>query len=80
MNDFDLNTSVDQLDRKTDIYPLIQIRCESIVNLLENKYDGAYSTYQAYDFVRMMIEITILMLNTTTGIVNNRTMSIIDNI
>jgi hypothetical protein len=39
---------------------------ELFVNLLENKYDRAPSTYQAYDVVRMMIEITILMLNMST--------------
>jgi hypothetical protein len=44
----------------------MQSRYEFFANLLENKYDEALSTYHAYDVVRMMVEITILMLNMST--------------
>jgi hypothetical protein len=69
MNEFDLNTLVDHLEQKDDFYCSIQIRHEFFINLLGNKYDGALSTYQAYDVVRMMVEITILMVNMST--INN---------
>jgi hypothetical protein len=42
------------------------MRYEFFANLLENKYDGALFTYQAYDAMRMMIEITTLVLNMST--------------
>jgi hypothetical protein len=44
----------------------MQIIYEFFVNLLESKHGGAHSAYQANDVVRMMIEITILVLNMST--------------
>jgi hypothetical protein len=57
---------LDHLEQIDDIYRSIEIRYELFVNLLEDKYDGALSAYQAYDVVRMMVKITIFMLNMST--------------
>jgi hypothetical protein len=65
-NELDLNTLLDHLEQIDDIYRSIEIRYELFVNLLEDKYDGALSAYQAYDVVRMMVKITIFMLNMST--------------
>jgi hypothetical protein len=45
---------VDHLEGKNDIFPSIQITYESIVNLVESKYDRVLPTYEIYDVVRMM--------------------------
>ncbi len=61
------NKKISKTTNKFNVLTDIQvIRSESVVNLLENKYDGALSTYQTYNVVRMMIEIIILMLHMST--------------
>jgi hypothetical protein len=72
-NEFGLNTLVDHLERKTTF----TIQYTSYTNFLETylktKHDEALSAYETNDVVRMMIEITILMLNMSTSIMNNHT-------
>ncbi len=70
---------VDHLKHKTIFTVQYRSYTNFFVNLLENKHNGALFVYEANDVVSMMIEITILLLNMFTWIVNNSTIVVINN-
>jgi hypothetical protein len=58
---------------KMDSYGTKREKFESYINILKEECIGTLSTDQAYDILRMIVEITLFVFSMTTCIIKNDT-------